>query len=404
MTDAIGDISFFEDAPVGDNPHIDKAIIDELAPKWEAVVTPSPEPETDKEAHDHEQPEVGYVAPDSNAENVFKSLTNALRRGLKPGMSVMKGVDGKRYMLIVTSNSYQDREGETLTTPALKEWVDTCWKSVEDEFATDNPLVYWHDMRVKMGDIVWSDMRGPFLVELAVESEGVLARKMFDYVAAHPEEKWGASHKFAYFKAHKEADGTYHRIVKKETTVLPRSAAANALTFSGVIPMASKRDSYLNKMLGLENAAELLDKGIDTLVAELNKQGIDHKGLEKPVADEITKSFGGLVSSLIDAQVELDERLEAVNTELATVKEARLEAEKSAGEAATAQAAKIEAQAAELATLKAKLETLTAAVEARPKSASQAAETQVSATEIPDSIKNAMKETDKFWGTEVGPT
>lgn len=341
------------------------------------------------EKHNHEKPEVGYIAPDSNAESVFKSLVDKFKRGLKPGLSVMKGTDGKRLMLIVTSNSYMDREQETITTAGLKEWVDTCWKAVEDDFATDNPLVYWHDMRVKMGDIVWADVRGPFLVELARESEGVLSKSLFDYVEAHPEEKWGASHKFAYYKAHKDTDGTYHRIIKKETTVLPRFAAANALTFSGVIPMADKRSEFLNKMLGMDNAAELLDKGIDVLVGELKKRGVEHKSTDEQPA-EGENVYATLLSDMIKAQADMAAKLEETQ---AAVNAA--EAQKSAD------ATTIATLTDTVKALTERLEILEAASKSAPRIASRAQETEIEPNKLSDELKSSLTKRDAFWGTEV---
>lgn len=339
----------------------------------------------------HEQPEYGYIAPDSNAEGMFKKLVGKLKGGMQPGLSVIKA-NGARYMLIVTSNSYQDREQETITSPALKQWVDSCWKSVEDQFTTDNPLVFWHDMRVRMGDIVWADVRGPFLVELAKEADHAVARKLFDYVEAHPDEKWGASHKFGYFKSQKDADGTYHRIFKKETTLLPREMAANLLTYSGVIPMTDKRSEYLNKMLGLPNAAELLDKGIETLVAELKKNGVEHKSVEgKPEteASEVTV-YNQLLTDVIKAQAELADESEAAKTELKSLKD----------ELATVKAtnAKLEG---ENAALKARVDSAEVTLKARPRSATRASETEIEAKNLPEDVRKSNTARDPFWGAEV---
>lgn len=372
----------------GDSPTIVATIEDSVGKTIQKIFTSVETPNfTTADMHQIET-EVGYIAPDSNAEGVFKALVDKFKRGMKPGLSVMKGVDGKRYMLIVTSNSYQDRESETITTNALKEWVDTCWNAVEGEFATDNPLVFWHDMRVKMGDIVWSDMRGPFLVELARESDGILSQKMLDYVEAHPDEKWGASHKFAYYKAHKDADGTYHRIIKKETTVLPRSAAANALTFSGVIPMASKRDEFLNKMLGLENAAELLDKGIEPLVAELTKRGIEHKSTDEAPAGESV--FGNLLADMIKAQADMDAQLEETKAAVHAAEE-----QKSTDQTTIA------AQADQIKQLAERLEAVEKGLEARPRIASRAQETEIEPSQMTEDLKNSLKKRNVFWGTET---
>ncbi len=256
----------------------------ELSPLEADAEALEPEPipvviveEETREVSEPEPEVVKYIAPDSNAEGFMKSLRGKLKRGLKPDATVLKDGRGRRYMLVVTSNSYLDREGETISTEALKSWVDRQWIA-DDAFHTNNKLLFWHDERLELGEIVWADMRGPFLVELAREADNPIARKMFDYREANPDEKWGASHKFAFLTSQRDHEGTYHnRIYKRETTILPRDVAANALTLSGVIPMASKRDEYLSKILKLDNAASLLDEGFDKLIAALDAQGIEHK-------------------------------------------------------------------------------------------------------------------------------
>lgn len=353
----------------------------------EAVVTVS---DTASTPDENEQPEVGYIAPDSNADSILKKIGGLFQQGLKPGQTVIKGADGARYMLIVTSNSYQDRDAETMTTDALKADVNRHWTGDDTAFMSDNPLLFWHDDRARIGDVVYGDVKGAFYVELAKEGNSPLAKAIFDYREAHPDEKWGASHRFEYYRAHRSKDGTFAAIRKRETSILPREAAANALTFSGVIPMPTKRDDYLNKMLGLENAAELLDKGIDALMAELERKGIEHKSADEEPAQEVEAAgdkYGNLLVSLIEAQAELDERLSAKETELAT-------ATKAFDDARAADAETIEKLTGEVADLKAQLD-------ARPRSASRAVETEIEQADIPASVKDALKKRDKFWNTEV---
>ena len=200
--------------------------------------------------------------------------------GLKPGQTMFKAADGKRYMLLVTSNSYTDREAETLTSAALTADVDRHWTNGDGNFASDNPLLFWHDDRMVIGDIVWGDMRGPFYVELARESDSPLASKLWDAIETSDDD-WGASHQFAYYSQHRNADGDYSRIFKKETSILPRDMAANLLTYSGVLSMSKARDDYLDKLLGVEGVADALDKGMAAIVALLKKQGVEHKSMRR---------------------------------------------------------------------------------------------------------------------------
>lgn len=340
--------------------------------------------------HETETPETGYIAPDSNADNILKKLSTLFQQGLKPGQSVIKGADGARYMLIVTSNSYQDRDAETIKTDALKADVNRHWTGDDTAFMSDNPLLFWHDDNVKIGDVIYGDVKGAFYVELAKEADSPLAQAIFDYREAHPDEKWGASHRFEYYRTHRAKDGTYAAIRKRETSILPREAAANALTFSGVIPMATKRDEYLNKMLGLENAADLLDKGIEVLMAELDKKGIEHKSVDDP-AQEVEAAgdkYGTLLVEILNAQAELDERLTAKETELTT-------AQKAFDDQRTADAETIHTLSEQVAELKAQLD-------ARPRSASRASETEIEKDQLSEDAKNSLPtKRDSFWHTTV---
>lgn len=343
------------------------------------------------DAHDHDAPDEMdslYIAPHDGG--ILKTLASRIAKGLKPGASIIKA-NGRRYMLIVTSNSYKDRDAETITTQALKEYVDKSWIA-EDLFHSNNPLLFWHDDRLDIGQIVWADMHGPFLVELAQEGGTPIAKALFDYRESHPDEKWGASHRFAYFKKDRAADGTYRRIYKQETSVLPREAAANLLTFSGVLPMTDKRGETLNKMLGLDNAAELLDKGIGELVAELNKRNIEHKSASgasaKPndaetVAD-VEKTFGALLSSLIDSQAELVERQDALESGYAEKGKSQDEAAKSVAD--------------QLKALTETVQQLSTQMDQRPRSATRAVETELEDKELTDDLRNLNTHVDPIWG------
>ena len=148
-----------------------------VAGEGEPVESPPPEPEKALDGdHDDPEPQTIYAAPDSNDPGLLKAITDKFKRGLKPGQSTFKAADGQRYMFITTSNSYADREDETLTTEALKSDVDRHWTGEDAEFMSNNPLLFWHDDDIPLGDVVWADMIGPFYVEVAREREKALFR------------------------------------------------------------------------------------------------------------------------------------------------------------------------------------------------------------------------------------
>lgn len=162
---------------------------------------------------------------------------------LKTGITVFKADNGLRHMLIVSSNAYEDREGEIVREKALQQYVKDFEKGVE--YAVNNELQVWHGGE-PVGRIVDAEMVGPFLIEVAEElpdqpvnlaREGeppftVSVREVWD-VLENPPEDVGASIGFGYLPDEKE-DAAYERIYKFETSALPVIYAANSWTLGEV--------------------------------------------------------------------------------------------------------------------------------------------------------------------------
>lgn len=223
-------------------------------------------------------------------------------RGRKEVHSIVKGSDGLRFDVGITSNSYQDREDEAIVTRALKDYVDTGWKG--GQWRDTQPYYYWHDDQLPaIGRVVWADMEGPFLIEVVKELPTTFAHKVWDYVEAHPEEKWGRSHGFDYPESQKQADGTYKQIYKFESSLLPLKEAANPYTLSAVIGAKGQmnKDELLDKMLGVPGAAAKLRKGARAIQRELDAQGIEHKSVHKPETETATKGVAEDVAGKLGA-------------------------------------------------------------------------------------------------------
>jgi hypothetical protein len=165
-----------------------------------------------------------------------------LRGRTKAVMRIVKGIDGRRLMLIVTSNAYEDRDGEIVSRKALQGYVDECWQ--DDTYVGDNTHLFWHDGD-PIGDIVYADMKGKFLVEISRERPDALidlgggrqARisALWDALeATQGDIPYGASHGFAHRVSQKNGS-VYSEIYKYETSTMPLEYVANAYTFSGVI-------------------------------------------------------------------------------------------------------------------------------------------------------------------------
>lgn len=170
-----------------------------------------------------------------------------------PNIHIYRGKSGLRQMLIISSNTYVDREQEIVTEKALQTYVEKSWDG--HTYQGDNVLLYWHSdnpetaRKNAIGDIVYCHLQSHFLIEIAQERPDAIIdvsrkgmdnkpykvsiKEVWDAIESSPVE-WGASIGFGYVKGNKQ-NGLYKRILKYETSILPVEYAANAITFSEVL-------------------------------------------------------------------------------------------------------------------------------------------------------------------------
>ena len=158
--------------------------------------------------------------------------------------------------------------------------------------------------------------------------------------------------------------------------------------------MTEERGKHLNKVLGLENASDLLDENLDSLVAALTARGIEHKSKEEPTAtetvDKAADKFAPLLLQLVDSQAGLSEQIDTV-----------VEKNKALGEERAGQDQLIKA-------LTDRLDNLETQLGARPTQASRdtANILDVNAPqvtpEVLKAIQDAMKPAGDFWGGSDG--
>lgn len=148
-----------------------------------------------------------------------------------------------RRALAVTSNAYKDREREIIQEKALKGYVEDSWDG--DNFVGTNPFLLWHGGE-PIGQIVYADMVGPFLLEVAQERPDTViniaepgqkpmrasVKAIWDALAEQPDLR--ASHRFAHILGD-EKDGEFEQILKLETSVLPGRYAANPYTLVKIL-------------------------------------------------------------------------------------------------------------------------------------------------------------------------
>jgi hypothetical protein len=265
-----------------------------------------------------------FIATPSADRGLLQKVFSWWKSDMKPGIRVVrKEANAPRYMFIITSNSYEDREKETITSAALKAYEDSCYPG-EGLYHNDNPLLWWHDDDVVMGRIVAVNYSEPFLIEVAEEAPTLMAKVLWDYAEQNGDQA-GASHRFGYHRADKQADGTYTRIFKQESTYLPeRGLAANLGTYAGVMKMASAQsdarlDQIFEQVAGIKNASQKIHAKSGDLEKELTAAGISHKALpdmKKPVeADAAAKPEGDPAKDeeKVDAAPNIDKFMTFVN-------------------------------------------------------------------------------------------
>lgn len=149
-----------------------------------------------------------------------KAPAKQARKELNSGrMWVTTDKEGRYRWVAISSNSYQDREGEIVSQKALERAV---------ERGDKGDLLWWHDHRAVIGSCDFQMIHGRMLIE-----SGTFKSKAIG--AAFAKVKGlGVSVGFAR-PANEPISGVYENIKIYERSALPAKRAANALTTFGVM-------------------------------------------------------------------------------------------------------------------------------------------------------------------------
>jgi hypothetical protein len=180
---------------------------------------------------------------DTRREAIGQLVAIEANKALAGKVAIIKSLtddDGLRYMLLITSNSYRDREGDILKSTGLAEYAAGKGLTKPE----DNVLLFWHDGE-PIGDIIHAEYYKSFLIEVARERRdktiniGTKKKPMeckisqvWDFIEDTPGE-WAASHGFDVIGRSK--DGIIYPFDKKETSVVLNEYQANWWTLSEVI-------------------------------------------------------------------------------------------------------------------------------------------------------------------------
>lgn len=198
------------------------------------------------------------------------------------GFMVTKGLDGRMRWVLISSNSFQDREQEIVSQKALEADVERADK--EGDYGT---LDWWHldgypdknsgepTPLAVLGHCTGNAMHGRMLIEwgdFVSDDVGQAIKAIAPDLAA--------SIAFLYPKGEPDAQGTYHHIRRYSRALLPKRFASNPLTALPIIVQEEKHmvkekvaalkavlggdDELVNKVLALAGSKEqaALDAGV----------------------------------------------------------------------------------------------------------------------------------------------
>ena len=226
----------------------------------------------------------------SEVDNVW-AVAIAQWRKMKSKKELMTGVkgiedaNGNKYIVLWTSNAFEDKEKEIFATKAWQDYVDR-----REVNGVKDRVWFWHVKGTDFATVEWQDMVGRILVEVAKVDNTEYGNKMF-HALQHPDEYpdvlpqgWGTSHGYMYRAGDKEG-GVYSFVEKYESTVLPAHRACNVYgTVKEVLDMAVRKDKKegLAALVGDQLAGELLQDA-EEQTDKLEQAGVKHK--EAPLAD-----------------------------------------------------------------------------------------------------------------------
>jgi hypothetical protein len=225
----------------------------------------------------------------ANEPEAGKSWSERRRRQGGSNFSIKQVGDSYRWVLI-SSNSYQDRDGEIVTQKALED--DVARADGDGEYG---PLLWWHEKSIVLGQCTGNAMHNRMLIEWGTFKSAAVAEK---FKQAGP--NLGVSIGFNHPVTQPDADGLFHNVRRFERSALPHTVASNTLT---AIPIVEKESFMLKEKI---DALRLVFGGDDALVnsvislADTQQKAADEAGIrtkakldddeKKPDADAPAKT------------------------------------------------------------------------------------------------------------------
>lgn len=174
-------------------------------------------------------------------------------------LTVTKQADGAYRWVLISSNAFQDRDGEVISQKALEADVERA-----DRTGEYGPLLYWHmdgapddqgrpTPRVQLGDCDFNAMHNRMLIESGTFKSAQIGEH---FQALMPTQ--GVSIGFRHPISEPGPDGVFQTALRYERSILPIKYASNLLT--AVVPahketnMLKEKVTALRQVLGGDEA------------------------------------------------------------------------------------------------------------------------------------------------------
>lgn len=195
--------------------------------------------------------------------------------------TVFKNAAGQYRWIAYSSNAYQDRDNEIVSTKALNDDCDYA-----DRTGWYGPLRYWHTPGLDLGDCDFNVMHGRVLIESGTFRSDAIARKV-----AQSADESELSLGFFHLPTDPDADGVYHQIRRFERSLVPRGKAANLFTAFTVkeMDMATLEERWesAKKQFGFDDAdLTTIQSGAEAKQKDAETRQIAYKA-DDPEADTL---------------------------------------------------------------------------------------------------------------------
>lgn len=208
-------------------------------------------------------------------------------------LTVYKAADGAYRWVLISSNAFEDRDGEIVSQKALE--ADVSRADADRDYG---PLRWWHIPGADIGACTFNMMHGRMLVEGGTFKSAAIA----EMVQRHSGEL-GVSIGFTHPPAEPDNAGVFHTIRRFERSLLPQSIASNPFTAVTFASKESNMPTLGEKIKAFATFMSVTDetaRGMLAVAESAEKSALDantrHKAAkaddeEKPAGEEAEKPF-----------------------------------------------------------------------------------------------------------------